>query len=307
MQKPLLLTAETMPDCVATAAMAASELGWSVKLAPHAQPLNLVEVFGNGGNRERTLYVIGTFWKAQLPALCAQFARVLIYTFGEELGVGEVPKNCSPFCDTKRIGAAEWLLRVQDDVCDTSRINQELLSLINVRCFGTTNERVEAFFIGVKDYVTTDGLDMLTVFTRLFHNSMLTVSEVTALGRKLLSNHRGMAKERVRKCALVFPAQRIAMVEAPELLNLTHAALLGAFPNIHYSIVWYLTPSGPDANAEEPTMVVSVRACNDNTNSALTLVSSIGKGNAGGSTTAAGTRGPFQKTWAELMECIKKM
>lgn len=286
-----LVTAATMPDCVATAAVASHCLGFSWTLGPHTKDIDITPADHDTG---RTLYVIGTFWKNQLTDWSKRFAHVKVYSFGDQVPVPDVCPNVQVFVDTSRKGSAAWILDQRHDVIDA--VNPELLALINVRCFGEGDDRVQTFFTGIYDWAATPGLDLITIFIRVVSGG-ITVDQVLSRGQVLMTNHRGIAAERVRKGAMVAP--RVVMVEGPELINLTHAALHKAYPDAIHTVVWRVAW---DMFKDDHTLAISVRTWNE-AKSALAFLSGIG--DAGGSVKAAGTSGPFLDTWARLMQRIK--
>jgi len=243
-----LLTASTMPDCVATAAIAMHKLGMCVTLGPHNRP---IELDVDAGDKSRRLYVIGTFWKKQLEELAKRFATVHVYSFGDDV---ENPfPNVTVFRDVTHIGSAAWLMNLPTDRYET--VDPDLLALINVRCFGEGDERVQAFFTGIYDHVRPAlGEDMLTVFSRLVVGSVITIKTVTERGQSLLFNHRGIAAERVRKSAWLAP--QVSIVEGTELINLTHSALRSAHLHAPYTVVW----RADIIDSERLVLAISVRA-----------------------------------------------
>jgi len=287
-----LVTAATMPDCVATAAFAASALGFSFTLGPHTRSLTLENVEGDTG---RTLFVVGTFWKDQILEWSKRFAYVHVYSFGDDISdmFAAIP-NVNCFCDRERKGSIAWLQSQRWE--QSIQVDADLLSLLNVRWSGEGDDRVQAFFTGVYDYVTTLDVDMMTVFMRLLDGSMLKVEDVITRGNLLLANHRGICAERVRKSALVTP--RVVMVEGPEFINHTHAAIVKAHPRIGYSVVYRIL-----FNKGEPILAVSVRTYPEFASDDA-LVFLHGLGSPGGSAKAAGTTGPFAELWEKLLKRI---
>ena len=330
-----LVTASTMPDCVATAAIAMHKLGMYVTLGPHDRPLELDVA---EGDEKRRLYVIGTFWKNQLEELAKRFAQVYVYSFGDPVECPQGVQNICVFRDIERMGSAAWLLTQTTNRKEP--VDPELMALINVRCFGQGDERVQTFFDGIYDYVGYPWGDMLTVFGRLVVGSTLTIKMVMERGKLLLANHRGIAAERVRKAALV--TNWVAMVEGTELINHTHNALRAAHPTVRYTVVWRVNFTG--SSVHSAILAISVRAwfadetivqlqkmradktLHDQANDDIVmgLLKKAGLkfegeipldaqefltriGEPGGSCKAAGTTVPFLEGWELLLDRIKEI
>ncbi len=289
-----LLTASNMPDCAATAAYAKVSFGWDTWLAPHTSPLDLAvradtSALVNGKPRE--LYIIGTFWKAQLSELARLYYVIYVYSFGDDMA--DVPKNCTIFRDTGRVGAIEWLEKYSSEARLPMRANahdfHRVCRLSNVRCFGEGDEDCKSFFTGVYDISArpdTDGT--YSTFLALFKGE-LALETVCKAGATLIANHRGIAAERVRKNG-TYHKDWLAATEGPELINLTHEALYAAYPSVCYTIVYRFAPN--------LRIAISVRAYGEDAD-ALQLLREIG--DAGGSRKAAGTIVEDTRALAQLL------
>jgi hypothetical protein len=238
---------------VATAAFAKVAYDMKVILVEHTRKFETVadiltalaenkvdglQVIGNHVNT--TSYIIGTFWKNSLDLFKANFTNVYIYTFGETL----VPSPTSVIVsqDVAKKGSIYFLTQVlPPSLLITALINskEQIISKVNVRCFGEGNESVQQFFTGIYDYSAShDGL--LSTFMELFMDNGTLYDIMMTSGRTLMENHKGLCNERARKNTKLFTAKcgaKVALTEGPELINFTHEALVKTNVEVDLTVV----------------------------------------------------------------------
>jgi len=171
--------------------------------------------------------------------------------------------------------------------------NEKLISMLDDRIGNKKTLETQSLLTGIKNVFNDTYTEPEEKYYKLFAGE-IRLSEVISIGEKIMSNDLMTCKDRCiyqSRCGTFKDGTRYSTAEGPELVNLTHDALISKYPDSQVTIVTKLI-----INDNEDRLHHSMRSYDENINVKTILQAKLGKdkdGNeiAGGtSTSAAGSQ-----------------
>lgn len=234
MADTLVLYIESMPCEVGAAALASlvygvTCVGYTIQSArlPNSVPGAIL----NHPHVTRVI-VLGNYWSYSLPHAIANHPTITfnVYNFGEASRLGNT--NCIAVSGKEHnLGPAAYivdLLRPTSQLFDiVGRMHTTTIQMLDDRIFNRNISENQLLFSGLYNHPSFElGTSNFVRFQKLF-SGLLSLDEILKVGKSVVNCQLGIAYERATKNTKIVDHQgiKIAMTEAPELLNLTHDEL----------------------------------------------------------------------------------